>query len=100
MNDGVLRKEMQELENSEKDFHQRFELTIPEKKYESWFIRRHCLCLENVIDDKEFLCENLPNYKEKTPIMQTPHQFLSPLERPVFSTKEIQLPKLYNKKCI
>ena len=63
MNDGVLRKEMQELENSEKDFHQRFELTIPEKKYESWFIRRHCLCLENVIDDNNGVLVKIENNK-------------------------------------
>ena len=101
MNDGVLRKKIQELEKSEQDFHQRFELTIPEKKYEDIGLFEDTVCdsfLENFVDDKEFLGENLPNYKEKTPTMQTPHQFLSPLERPVFSTKEIQLPKLYNTK--
>ena len=101
MNDGVLRKKIQELEKSQQDFHQRFELTIPEKKYEDIGLFEDTVCdsfLENFVDDKKFLGENLPNYKEKTPTMQTPHQFLSPLERPVFSTKEIQLPKLYNTK--
>ena len=44
MNDGVLRKKIQELEKSEQDFHMRFELTIPEKKYEDIGLFEDTLC--------------------------------------------------------
>ena len=73
MNDGVLRNKIQELQKSYQEFHKKFELTIPEKKNEDIGLFDDIGCdsfLENFVDDREFLGENLPNYKEKTHTMQ------------------------------
>ena len=101
MNDGGLKRKIEEVTKDEDEFHRRFELKTTEKRYEDIGLFEDTVTdsfLENFVDDKEFLGENLNKCKERTPQMNYLHQIVSPLEKPIFSNQEIPPPKTFNTK--
>lgn len=63
MKDGDLYKKIDKLQEYDLLFHQKFEMKVPEKKYEDLGLYEETFnedLIDNFIDDKEFLGENLP----------------------------------------
>ena len=94
VNDGGLLRKIEEINKSENEFHRRFELKTNEKKYEDIGLFEDTVTdsfLENFVDDKEFLGENLNKFQEKTPKINFTHQInqiISPLERQIIHSNQ------------
>lgn len=88
--DASLQKKIANLKEYDSDFHQRFELNIPEKKYEELGFFEDTISdsmLSNFIEDKEFLGENL-HFQKKNSEQNECFQIVSPLEKPRYSLKK------------